>query len=83
MIEAPTTAPAAALDLELLRSFHAIAQLGSLAAAASQRHKTVSAVSMQVKRLEDALGSRLLERGPRGMTLTPTGEPCCMNPASC
>mgnify|MGYP001627746704 CR=1 FL=1 len=74
MIEGPTTAPAAALDLELLRSFHAIAQLGSLAAAASQRHKTVSAVSMQVKRLEDALGSRLLERGSRGMTLTPTGE---------
>lgn len=64
----------AALDLELLRSFQAVAQLGSLAAAAKQRHRTVSAISMQIKRLESVLDSLLLERGPRGMTLTPTGE---------
>lgn len=74
MIEASATTPAATLDLELLRTFHSVAQLGSLAAAAKQRYKTVSAVSMQVKRLETALDSRLLERGPHGMTLTPTGE---------
>ena len=67
------TSPAA-LDLELLRSFHSVAQLGSLAAAAKQRHRTVSAVSMQIKRLEDVLGTQLLERGARGMTLTPSGE---------
>ena len=35
----------ATLDLELLRSFQAAAQLGSLAAAAEQRHRTVSAIT--------------------------------------
>ena len=64
----------AALDLELLRSFQAAAQLGSLAAAAQQRHRTVSAISMQIKRLEEALGSRLLERGSRGVKPTAIGE---------
>ncbi|PAU75568.1 LysR substrate-binding domain-containing protein [Halomonas salipaludis] len=69
-----TEASAATLDLELLRSFHAAARLGSLAAAAEQRHRTLSAISMQIKRLEQALGARLLERGPRGVTPTATGE---------
>jgi len=64
----------AALDLELLRSFQAAAQLGSLAAAAEQRHRTLGAISMQIKRLEAVLDSQLLERGPRGVTLTATGE---------
>lgn len=63
-----------ALDLELLRSFQAAAQLGSYAAAAEQRHRTVSAISMQIKRLEEVLGSRLLERGPRGVSPTAIGE---------
>lgn len=67
-------ASAAALDLELLRSFHAAARLGSLAAAAEERHRTLGAISMQIKRLEQALGTRLLERGPRGVTPTATGE---------
>ena len=64
----------AALDLELLRSFQVAAQLGSLAAAAEQRHRTLGAISMQIKRLETVLDSQLLERGPRGVTLTATGE---------
>lgn len=63
-----------ALDLELLRSFQVVAQLGSLAAAAQRRHRTIGAISMQIKRLEEVLGSRLLERGPRGVTLTTAGE---------
>lgn len=64
----------AALDLELLRSFQAAARLGTLAAAAEQRHRTVGAVSMQLKRLEESLATRLLERGRRGVTPTPAGE---------
>lgn len=63
-----------AIDLELLRSFQVAAQLGSLAAAAEQRHRTLSAISMQIKRLETMLNSRLLERGPKGVTPTATGE---------
>lgn len=62
------------LDLELLRSFQAAARLGSYAAAAQQRHRTVSAISMQIKRLEEVLDSRLLERGPRGVRPTVIGE---------
>ncbi|GEK73729.1 MULTISPECIES: LysR substrate-binding domain-containing protein [Halomonas] len=62
------------LDLEALRSFVAVARLGSLAAAAEQRHRTVSALSMQIKRLETRLEARLLVRGARGMTLTASGE---------
>lgn len=64
----------AALDLELLRSFHAAAELGSFAAAAQQRHRTVSAISMQIKRLEEILDTRLLERGSRGVRPTAIGE---------
>jgi len=64
----------AALDLEALRSFVTIVQQGSLAAAAEQRHRTVSALSMQVKRLEARLATQLLVRGPRGVTPSPAGE---------
>ena len=65
---------ASALDLEALRSFVLVARLGTLAAAAEERHRTVSALSMQIKRLEAHLDARLLIRGARGMTTTPTGE---------
>ncbi|WP_082140388.1 LysR family transcriptional regulator [Halomonas sp. PR-M31] len=63
-----------ALDLESLRSFVIVTQQGTLAAAADQRHRTVSAISMQIKRLEERLGTRLLIRGARGVSPTPTGE---------
>lgn len=62
------------LDLQLLRTFHVVAQLGSLAAAAEQQHRTLGAISLQIKRLEERLETRLLERGSRGVTLTSTGE---------
>ncbi|WP_136248462.1 LysR substrate-binding domain-containing protein [Halomonas borealis] len=62
------------LDLEALRSFVTVARRGSLAAAAEERHRTVGALSMQIKRLETRLESRLLVRGARGMTLTTSGE---------
>ncbi|MCH8552808.1 MAG: LysR family transcriptional regulator [Natronospirillum sp.] len=66
------TAPA--LDLQLLRTFQSVAQLGSLAAAAEQQHRTLGAISLQIKRLEERLSTRLLERGPRGVKLTASGE---------
>lgn len=62
------------LDLEALRSFVVVARLGTLTAAAQQRHRTVSALSMQIKRLETCLDTRLLVRGARGMTPTAAGE---------
>ncbi|MWJ28000.1 LysR family transcriptional regulator [Halomonas sp. ZH2S] len=66
--------PLSTLDLEALRSFVVVARLGTLAAATQQRHRTVSALSMQIKRLEASLDTRLLVRSARGMTLTMSGE---------
>ncbi len=62
------------LDPSSLRALVAIADAGGVTRAAAALHRTQSAVSMQIKRLEDALGARLLDRGGRGVTLTPAGE---------
>ena len=47
---------------------------GSFSAAARALEISTSAVSRQVRRLEDHLGIRLLNRGPRGISLTGEGE---------
>lgn len=62
------------LDLAALRSFVAVAESGSMTRAAERVHLTQSAVSMQIKRLEDALGQPLLERTRKPMMLTMSGE---------
>lgn len=62
------------LDLTALRSFVAVADAGGVTRAASALNLTQSAVSMQVKRLEDALGLSLLDRAGRGVKLTAAGE---------
>ncbi len=71
------------LDLEALRSFVAVARLGTLAAAAEQRHRTVSALSMQIKRLEARLDTTLLIRGARGVSPTPAARPCWARRGNC
>lgn len=65
------TAP---LDLDQLQSFCAIADCGSFTEAARRVFKTQSAVSMQIKRLEERLGQTLLSREGRGVSLTVHGE---------
>jgi DNA-binding transcriptional LysR family regulator len=65
------TAP---LDLDQLQSFCAIADCGSFTEAARRVNKTQSAVSMQIKRLEERLGHTLLARDGRTVTLTSRGE---------
>src|SRR5688572_25971743 len=65
------TAP---LDLDQLQSFCAIADCGSFTEAARRVNKTQSAVSMQIKRLEERLGQPLLSREGRSVTLTQHGE---------
>jgi len=62
------------MDLRQLEMFKAVAEEGSFTAAAKRLHVSQSAVSRQVKLLEDDLGSPVLHRGPRGVTLTPSGE---------
>lgn len=62
------------LDLTALRSFVTVAETGGVTRAAQQLHLTQSAVSMQLKRLEEFLDQPLLDRSGRGVTLTTQGE---------
>ena len=61
-------------DLSALRALAAVADSGGVTRAAAALHRTQSAVSMQIKRLEDAVGSELLDRRGRGVSLTAAGE---------
>lgn len=61
------------IDVELLRTFLTIADTGSFTRAADEVHRTQSAVSMQMKKLEDQIGKPLFERGARAVRLTPDG----------
>ena len=62
------------LDLDLLRTFAVIAEMGTLSRAATRIGKTQAAVSLQVQRLERTVGHPLLERTGRGVLLTPQGS---------
>lgn len=63
-----------ALDSDLLRIFLTVFETGSVTRAGGVLGRTQSAVSMQIRRLEDQLGEALFVRGPRGVDLTPKGE---------
>jgi len=62
------------LPPDMLRSFIAIADSGSFSLAAKQVHRTQSAVSMQIKKLEELVGKALLTREGRLNQLTHEGE---------
>ena len=62
------------LDPLWLRSFLAIAQVGSVTRAAQQVHRTQSAVSTHLQQLEASVGARLVHRSTRALTLTAEGE---------
>ena len=62
------------LDLTALRSFVTVAEAGGVTRAAGILNLTQSAVSMQLKRLEDSLGIGLLDRSARTISLTAAGE---------
>ncbi len=70
---------AARLESDLLRSFVAVADLENFTRAAYVLGRTQSAVSMQMKRLEDLVGDALFERGPRGVALTRRGDELLVN----
>jgi len=61
------------LDPDLLRAFVLIAEGGSFTRAADRVGRTQSAVSMQMRRLEEVLGQPLLVRTPKGVQTTPQG----------
>jgi DNA-binding transcriptional LysR family regulator len=62
------------LDVDQLKTFLAIADTGSFTRAAEEVNKTQSAVSMQMKRLEELLGRPLFARDGRGSRFTNDGE---------
>jgi len=62
------------LDLTALRSFVTVADVGGVTRAAGYLNLTQSAVSMQIKRLEDSLGLTLFLRAARKLALSPEGE---------
>ncbi|QND51574.1 LysR family transcriptional regulator [Phyllobacterium sp. 628] len=65
---------AAPLDLDLLRTFVTVVETGSLSAAAPRIGRSQSAVSMQMQRLEQAVGKQLLIRNPRSVEPNLAGE---------
>src|SRR5205814_8848703 len=62
------------LDIDLLKTFLAIADTGNFTRAAEEVHKTQSAVSMQMKRLEELVGRPLFVRDGRQSRFTADGE---------
>lgn len=61
------------LDLDLLRSFIAVADTENFTRAAERIGRQQSTVSLQIKRLEEMVGGRLLVRSPHSVALTPRG----------
>ena len=73
-MNAPLNHPLPLLDLDVLRTFVAIAETGSFTTASTAVFRTPSAVSMQIKKLEDILGRSVFSRDARSVSLTPDGE---------
>jgi DNA-binding transcriptional LysR family regulator len=63
-----------AMDWDRLRIFHAVADAGSLTHAGDVLHLSQSAVSRQIRSLEDELNATLFHRHARGLILTEQGE---------
>ena len=64
----------APLDLDQLQTFISIADTGSFTRAAEEVHRTQSAVSMQMRRLEERIGKPLFEKDGRTNRLTEEGD---------
>ena len=62
------------LDSDLLRTFIAVAQAGSVTDGATRIHRSQSAASIQIKRLETILGHAVFERHGRGVVLSEVGR---------
>lgn len=62
------------LDLDVLRSFVAGVEMSSFALAAQRMNRSTSAISAQLKKLEEQAGQALMRKAGRGLVLTPAGE---------
>jgi len=75
--------PPSHANLRALQCFVAVAREGSVSKAATTVHLSQSAVSLQLKSLEEALGLSLFDRTPRGLQLTAHGETLLEHAESC
>ncbi|MFW6413466.1 MAG: LysR family transcriptional regulator [Oceanicaulis sp.] len=66
--------PTDRLDLDSVRAFAAVARSGSFTRAAETLFRSQSAISLQIRKLEQTLGERLFRRSARHVSLTPAGE---------
>jgi DNA-binding transcriptional LysR family regulator len=62
------------LDLDALRTFAVIAEVGGFTAAGARLGRTQSAISVKIRRLEESLGRRVFARTSRSLSLTPDGQ---------
>ena len=62
------------MDWDKLRIFHTVADAGSLTHAGETLHLSQSAVSRQIRALEESLNTTLFHRHARGLILTEQGE---------
>ncbi|WP_043513848.1 LysR family transcriptional regulator [Halomonas sp. BC04] len=62
------------MDTELLRAFVTVAECEGFSSAGKVLHRTQSAISLQIKRLEDQMGQALFARTSRSVMLTAPGE---------
>jgi DNA-binding transcriptional LysR family regulator len=62
------------LDMDVLRTFATAFELGSFARAADRLGRSQSAVSTQLRKLEDQIGQPLVQKSGRGLVLTAAGE---------
>ena len=70
-------------DVQRLRAFALVADLGSVSAAASVLGYTQSAVSQQLAALERDVGMALVDRSQRPLRPTRAGGPCVRTPIEC
>src|ERR1700761_1413390 len=62
------------LNLREIRAFIAVAEAGSFTRAALRLHLSQPALTVQIRRLEEAVGARLFDRNSRNVALTPAGR---------
>ncbi len=74
MPRSPASPNQAQLDLDLVRTFVTIAEVGGMTRASERLLRSQSAISLQLKRLEARIGNRLFDRTPRSLRLTLEGE---------
>lgn len=62
------------VDLAVLRTFVSVAEAGGFTSAGVRVHRTQSTISLQIRKLEESVGRRLLHRSARSVALTADGE---------